>query len=134
MQVAEFGQLGDPGVETLDSRAGLAGAGIIIRPLGRTDVGNQRLDLSPVAPPGLGSKLQPPFPVGAPEHLLHELFGRSEAVPLEHGFDHFTLGQQPVPQVGRQRRNVAAILRSTVVITVQGVGAARPRNELRQGC
>jgi hypothetical protein len=67
--------------------------------------------------------------VGAPEHLLHEHAGIRETVPRQHGRKHLSLREQPVPQIGRQPGDIAALVRATVMVAPVGIVRASLRQE-----
>ena len=69
-------------------------------------------------------QLQPALEVGAPQDLGDELLGPLRAMTVEHRNDHFTLGEEPVAQVGRKRRHASFGVWATVGVAVLRIGAA----------
>ncbi len=73
--------------------------------------------------------LQEAFPVGAPEHLLHELLRGLRGVVRERGADQFALEDEAVAHVRRERGHVAPRTGAGVGVAPFGVVAAHAGRE-----
>ncbi|KDM65757.1 hypothetical protein ACIDI_90c00130 [Acidiphilium sp. JA12-A1] len=129
VQVVPRDDLPRPGIETVDP--GPPGAGIVKRApqplLGREPV------LRPPQPGAIeivhaGPLLQPALPVGPPADLLDEFRGRL-AMRRERRPRHLRLGQQPVPQPGRQARDRPFPLRSGIGIPPRRISRPSARQK-----
>ena len=107
VQRAGFDQLACPMVERLDPRFARAG-GLVAGALVAVALDLRKLggDLPAVIVPNLRPLLQPAFPVGAPDDLLHELLGHLRAVRIERRAGRLGLEHEPPPDPGRKVGNV----------------------------
>ncbi len=70
--------------------------------------------------------------IAAPEDLLHEFLGTLQVVTLQHGVQHLALGDQPMAQIGRENRDIRAIIRAIIAVAAIGIAAAGCRKEGRE--
>ena len=118
-----------PVVETLDPR--LPGARIgehPAHPAGRGKLVLALADQGLVLRPQAGPSFEVAFEVGAPEHLLHELF-RAGAVGVEGGGHGLLLRHHPAAEIGGQGGGRGFRVRPVVGVAPGGVGLAHAGGE-----
>ena len=133
VQIAGRGQLGRPGVETVDPGLPIPRGGEAARlvRVGRHARLGPRDGLQ-IGGPQRRAAFEPALPVAAPEHLADEFLGRARAVAGQHGRDYLVLADQPTADRGGETRDMDMPPRPLFQIAQAGIVGPRKVGKGRQ--
>ena len=134
VQVAGCGQLPRPSVKAFNAGFALAGGfPPVAQAALRGGVVQRAQQPRAILRPHRRPKFEPAFPVGAPKHLLNELFGGLGAVTSQNRLQHLFLGQAAVPDPRREAGDIAVLPGAVIFVAARGIGASGVWQEPRQG-
>ena len=118
VEIAGLGQFARPVIEPVDAGRSRFGCG---NGFHQATAALDAVTLGHKPRPDLGPHVEPPFPVGPPQHFLHEFFGHRARMPRQDGSDDFLLRHQTVAYIRRQHRDIGARIRPVIGIAPVGI-------------